>query len=167
MLAELAVPYADSSAAALRWEVDGPCPEPLATVRVVFAAGCLELAVLGSSHAATLVVGDAVTTETVACTTLAGQPLPASAERLVAVGRYRFRSATARLGHDGVRREVATVADFLADRADAIVARFPGDSDAVTALAATPRRGGIGWRTWHAYPERGELVVTATEVGFP
>ena len=61
------------------------------------------------------------------------------------------------------------IAGLRADLADdpyALVGVFPGDADAVTALAVRTDlpHGSLGWRTWHAYPQTNELVLTETVV---
>jgi hypothetical protein len=55
----------------------------------------------------------------------------------------------------------------LSGRTDAVVAHFPGDPHAVTALALDLSGDGAGagpitWRTWHTYPQTGEIVATTT-----
>ncbi|MFD0785789.1 DUF2617 family protein, partial [Micromonospora azadirachtae] len=54
----------------------------------------------------------------------------------------------------------------LADDRLALVGVFPGDPDAVTALAVRSGSPGgeVAWRTWHAYPQTNELVLTETVV---
>jgi len=57
----------------------------------------------------------------------------------------------------------------LAERADALVRRlgeaeaallgaFPGSPHAITAIEVVAS----GWRTWHVYPQSGEIVSTVT-----
>ena len=42
---------------------------------------------------------------------------------------------------------------------------FPGDPLAVTGVRARFRSPTVAsWRTWHSYPQTGELVVTSTRV---
>jgi hypothetical protein len=42
---------------------------------------------------------------------------------------------------------------------------FPGDPLAVTGVRARFRSPTVtSWRTWHSYPQTGELVVTCTRV---
>jgi hypothetical protein len=79
---------------------------------------------------------------------------------------YEFRSVTHRLGPGHFGARVEKLVARLAAHPDAIVGRFPGSPHAVTALLAGPGPGGAGvrWRTWHAYPQDGRLVSTATTV---
>ena len=67
---------------------------------------------------------------------------------------------------DGLRTRVAALRADLADDPYALVGVFPGDVDAVTALSVRPDPpdGTVGWRTWHAYPQTNELVLTETVV---
>src|SRR5206468_242726 len=74
--------------------------------------------------------------ETVACLSDAPSGLPASAERQLPDGTYRFRSEVLRLRSDEFARQVATVRE-LAGHGWALVGQFPGEPDALTALAFT------------------------------
>ena len=66
----------------------------------------------------------------------------------------------------GCSEQVAALRADLADDPYALVGVFPGDPDAVTALAVRPAppAGAVRWRTWHAYPQTNELVLTETMV---
>ena len=170
MEAQLRVPYRDTAAHDLVWRLGEPRRPALATLELEVAGCRLELRLLGSSHqvvftAPPSVGGAAVVSEVVACGT--GTPgLPPAAERMVDGWTYEFRAATHRLAADHFGPRVDGLVARLAGRPDAIVGRFPGSPHAVTALLAGPGRGGTGvrWRTWHAYPQDGRLVSTATTV---
>ena len=152
---DLAVRFADVRADALRWQL-GLAPQPaLAVHRVRRAGRTVELRVLGASHQ---VVVDGAWSETVACLG-EGCVLPQRARR----GPYRLVSRVDPF--DGDR--LAAVLRQLARRDDALVGVFPGETLAVTALALDRRTDRLGWRTWHAYPQTGELVVTRTRLVAP
>ena len=120
----------------------------------------LRLRLLGASHQ--VICGDL--TETVAC--LPGHPphLPDALHDETA--GYRFTATVLRPAGDGLRTRVAALRAELAGDPYALVGVFPGDEDAVTALAVRPAPpdGSVAWRTWHAYPQTNELVLTETVV---
>jgi hypothetical protein len=107
---------------------------------------------------------DTELTETVAC--LPGRPpeLPGAAHD-EATG-HRFTAEVLRLDRAELTDRVAGLRRELAGDPYALVGVFGADPDAVTALAVRPDcpAGTAGWRTWHAYPQTGELVLTETVV---
>lgn len=168
MLATVDVPFADARAGQLTWSVN---PGVLAVrpalahlvVRVCLgpvaaAAATIDLRVLGSSHQVVLSVDDGRRlTETVACD--AGESgLPESATRDL----YSFSSSVEALGGDEFAARVDELTATHAPRDASLVGWFPGPAAAVTILAAAD--SGVGWTTWHAYPQTRELVTTRTVV---
>jgi hypothetical protein len=166
--AQLQVPYRDMAADDLVWRLGEPRRPALATLELEVAGGRLELRLLGSSHQVVFTArrstgGRAVVSEIVACGT--GAPgLPPAAQRVVDGWTYEFRAVAHRLAADPFATRVDRLVARLGARPDAIVGRFPGSPHAVTALLAGrgPGRTGVRWRTWHAYPQDGRLVSTAT-----
>ncbi|PSK64201.1 hypothetical protein B0E53_03841 [Micromonospora sp. MH33] len=161
MLVALDAPYVDTCAADLSLALGGP-ERPALHVRELTLPGGLRLRLrlLGASHQ--VICGDL--TETVAC--LPGGPphLPDALHDETA--GYRFTATVLRPAGDGLRTRVAALRAELADDPYALVGVFPGDEDAVTALAVRPAPpdGSVAWRTWHAYPQTNELVLTETVV---
>ncbi|TYB37943.1 DUF2617 family protein [Micromonospora sp. AP08] len=161
MLVALDAPYVDTRAADLSLALGGP-ERPALHVRELTLPGGLRLRLrlLGASHQ--VICGDL--TETVAC--LPGRPphLPDALHDETA--GYRFTATVLRPAGDGLRTRVAALRAELADDPYALVGVFPGDEDAVTALAVRPAPpdGSVAWRTWHAYPQTNELVLTDTVV---
>lgn len=161
MLVSLHAPYVDTSAADLSLALGGP-ELPALAVRDIDLPGLprLRLRLLGASHQ--VVLGRL--TETVAC--LPGRPphLPGTLHDERA--GYRFLATVLRPDGDGLRTRVATLRAELADDPYALIGVFPGDEDAVTALSVRPGPpdGALAWRTWHAYPQTNELVLTETVV---
>ncbi|MEV0425035.1 DUF2617 family protein [Micromonospora sp. NPDC050495] len=161
MLVALDAPYVDTRAADLSLALGGP-EHPALHVRELTLPGGLRLRLrlLGASHQ--VICDDLV--ETVAC--LPGRPphLPESLHD--ADAGYRFTATVLRPAGDGLRRRVAALRAELAVDPYALVGVFPGDEDAVTALAVRPDPpdGTVAWRTWHAYPQTNELVLTETVV---
>ncbi|MEV6374040.1 DUF2617 family protein [Micromonospora musae] len=165
MLVTLDAPYVDTSAADLSLARDD-AERPALHVLDLDLPGAirLELRLLGASHQVALRAGDVVLAETVAC--LPGRPPELPATVLDEAAGYRFAATVLRPPAAGLRDRVAALRAELADDALALVGVFPGDADAVTALAVRPEPGGgaVAWRTWHAYPQTNELVLTETVV---
>ncbi|MCT2584965.1 DUF2617 family protein [Actinophytocola gossypii] len=160
MRARLSTRFADSRAADLSLAY-GLRPLPaLGTHRVSLPGIDLELRVLGASHQ--VVVGD--WSETVACLPDRTGALP-EREEVVAGGlRTTFEARCHRLDPDALAARVADIVRDCEADPHALVGEFPGSPLAVTALRAWPTATGAAWRTWHAYPQAGELVETLSEV---
>ncbi len=160
MLQVLSVAYLDASAAQLSWSLDAPVRPALASRRLQFGDLALDLRLLGASHQVVFEAAGHRGTELVACdrSSTGGLPREVGEER----GRfvYRFTSHVERL--EGA--PLAALAEELVARLSvserALVGAFPGSPHAVTAISAD----GEGWRTWHLYPQAGEVVRTATVI---
>ena len=163
MLLHLDVPFLDASADQLVWRFGAP-PQPcLATLEVVVGGGLtLELRLLGASHQVLARGADGAMrcSEVVACGAAAGGlALPPAVEREDGGLRYRFTSEVRRVDDATL---AATADELLRRPADdgVLVGAFPGSPLAVTAIEAQA----AGWRTWHLYPQTGEIVTTATRL---
>lgn len=160
MRARIETRFADSRAADLSLAY-GLRPLPaLGTHRVVLPGLELELRVLGASHQ--VVLGD--WSETVACLPDRADGLPAAEEKLVGDFRVRFRAECLRLESAEFAGTVAGIVAACESDEHSLVGEFPGSPLAVTALAARAEGTGASWRTWHAYPQAGELVETVSVV---
>lgn len=158
MRARIETRFADSRAADLSLAY-GLRPLPaLGTHQVTLGGMTLELRVLGASHQ--VVLGSF--SETVACLPDHPGALPAEESRVVGDYTVRF-SASCDRPADFAATVSRIVADCAADP-HSLVAEFPGSPLAVTALSARAVAGGVGWETWHAYPQAGELVWTSSVV---
>lgn len=157
-VAVLSVPFVDVRAADLRWALDLPDLEAVASRDVALdRRTTASLRVLGASHQVVLTRdGTRMLSETVACGLPAASALPGSTGR----PGYRFGSTVDRHEPEALSAAVAALAETLTDDPSALLARFPGAVDAVTALRLLPE----GWETWHAYPNTGELVHTQTSL---
>jgi len=157
-LHQLSVTPADVSGSGLGLALNAPAPPPLATCRLDHPdGGALVLGVLGASHVITVEHANNLFSEQVSCHF--GGELP---ERTHAPG-YHLESQT------DVHDEVAfrQLADQLRERCSTEIGwlggTFPGDSAALTALAAEPDGAGWRWQTWHLYPASpGGTVVYTT-----
>lgn len=167
MLTDLAVPYADTAAAALRWSSRRPAG-PALDVLVLERPGVrLDLCLLGASHSAVLTTRGGEVVETVACPPVGeagGEPLPEQRVRVVGGSRYAFSSRVLRLDPAGLSRLAATLREAARDRDDRLAGVFPGAEDALTVLAGQPSADAATWWTWHLYPATGEAVHTSTAV---
>ncbi|MEV4753823.1 DUF2617 family protein [Micromonospora sp. NPDC049559] len=173
MIVTLDTPYADSRAADLSLTLDDvelPALHGLDVTgpgRVVVG-----LRLLGASHQVLLTAAGTGRTETVACLPGTRPSLPGTLRE--PDGRYHFSARVLRFAGAEFGRRVAALRAALADDPAALVGVFPGGPEAITALRVRfpehqergrgGRGGTVGWRTWHAYPQAGELVRTATVV---
>ncbi|MBE8145916.1 DUF2617 family protein [Brevibacterium casei] len=146
---------------------------------------CLELHVIGSSHQVVLAGpedhlagSEDHLIETFACPPTADGPAPQVADdgtphwgtRQVTRGAWAgftchgFR-ATRTTAADEFRTAVAEALDRVRDHDRHLVVGFPGDPDAITALALSGAEAGhLSWQTWHVYPQQTEIVHTTTEL---
>ena len=158
-LHQLSVTPADVCGSGLGLTLNAPAPLPLATCRLDHPdGGTLVLGVLGGSHVITVEHANVEFSEQVSCHL--GGDLP---ERTQAPG-YHLESRTDVHDETAFRR----LADRLRERCETQIGwlggTFPGDSAALTALAAEPDGAGWRWRTWHLYPAAagGTVVYTAS-----
>ncbi|WP_433128103.1 DUF2617 family protein [Micromonospora sp. CA-240977] len=169
MLVSLDTPYVDTCAADLSLTLGGP-ERPALHVRDVTLPGDvrLRLRLLGASHQVVLTAptpaAGAGLTETVAC--LPGRPPHLPGALHDEAGGYLFTATVLHPADGELRARIATLRADLTDDPYALVGVFPGDPDAVTAMAVRTDLpdGSVGWRTWHAYPQTNELVLTETVV---
>ncbi|MEO3822611.1 DUF2617 family protein [Actinomadura sp. B10D3] len=164
MRATLETPYADARADGLSFALGLPPLDALAVLPVERAGLTVEFRLLGASHQ--VIAGPL--SETVACLPDATEPLPGRASTTVPGWTYDFAATTA--AHSDATafaRAVEAVCARLADRGDALTGAFPGSPHAVTALTleeTAREEAGLGWRTWHAYPQTREIVMTRSRL---
>ncbi|MEI7055225.1 DUF2617 family protein [Nocardioides sp. CCNWLW239] len=156
----LDVPFADVRGDTLRWTLAPVTCTPLASRIVRLADGLtVTLSVLGASHQVLVRRHDRpLLHETVACGIDEAAPLPS----VHAADGYRLTSHVSEVEPDELATQAARLVERLSGRTDAVVAHFPGDPHAVTALALDRDAREISWRTWHTYPQTGEIVATTT-----
>jgi hypothetical protein len=169
MPAVLDTPYQDVRADALSFALGLPSLDALAVLSAERAGVTVELRLLGASHQ--VLAGPL--SETVACLPGAVSPLPGSAAATLPGWTYAFTAETTTHDDAAFGRAVEAVCARLSNRRDALTGAFPGSPHAVTAIAldaAAPHataRHGIGWRTWHAYPQTREIVMTRSRLVRP
>lgn len=169
MLVTLDAPYADTSAADLSFALESAERPALYVLDLDLRTAAqpdgvrLRLRLLGASHQVVLDAADTEFIETVACLPGRHPELPAAVAD--EESGYRFTARVLHLAPEELVRRTATLRQELADDPYALVGVFPGGPDSITALRArTDATGDIGWHTWHAYPQTGELVETETTV---
>ncbi|SHK52829.1 Protein of unknown function DUF2617 [Nocardiopsis flavescens] len=165
----ISAPFVDTCADDLVWALGHPLLEPLAVRSLRVGGTGVELRVLGASHQVAVASADGALVETVACLPGVDGALPGSAERPHGGGRYRFDSQVETLTRTELARRVDHLHREVADDPGGLLVAFPGDPLAVTALhlnldGACGDGGPLHWRTWHAYPQSGELVTTHSTV---
>ncbi|BCJ27288.1 DUF2617 family protein [Actinocatenispora sera] len=158
MHATITTPFVDTRAADLGYALDQPRLDALEVLTV----GPLELRLLGASHQAVLRIDGREHSEVVACLAGAADPLPTRHDRPWGTAGYRFRSAVETLAPARFARRAAQLRDRYRIAEHALVCEFGGLDDAMTILVAEPT--GLGWQTWHSYPQTGELVCTRSAV---
>jgi hypothetical protein len=161
-LHQLSVFPADVTGAGLGLALNAPSPRPLATCRLHHPdGGALVLGVLGASHVVTVEHPTCQFSEQVSCAARShGSDLPESAD---APG-YHLESRTDTHDETAFRRVAHWLREQCIHEAGCLGGIFPGDDDALTALAAEPDGAGWRWRTWHLYPgaSGGTVVYTAS-----
>lgn len=161
MLAGIDVPYADTTSRMLSFAFGLEAQDALVVLPLERSGLPVELRLLGASHQ---VIAGPVS-ETVACLVGREGPLPRRVSRTLPSWSYEFTADTVR--HDqsaAFAQAVEALRARLADRADALTGTFPGSPYAVTALAIESEPGGLGWRTWHSYPQTREIVMTRSRL---
>ena len=157
----LDVPFADVRGDTLRWTLAPVACTPLASCSVHLGDGLtVTLSVLGASHQVVVSRHDRpLLHETVACGIAEATFLPAAH----AEDGYSLGSYVAKLEPEELAERASELVERLEGRTDAVVAHFPGDPHAVTALAIDELgEQQISWSTWHTYPQTGEIVATVT-----
>lgn len=168
----------DVSAASLGYRVDtAPAPQPLVTTLLEHPqhAIALRLAVLGASHAVTLVVdGRDTVTEEVSCrASVPGGGLPSVSEsRAGRWGAHHLRGDVETVSSVAFATLVEQLTTLAESSPEVLAGRFPGADGALTVVAATADPTGWQWRTWHLYPAidpggteaGGEVVTTASRL---
>lgn len=163
MLHDLDVPFLDAAADQLVWQLGAPPQPALATTRVDLGdgAGWLDVRLLGASHQVLVRSGsgggEVRCSELVACVPGTTGALPAAAVHRVDELEYRFAS-TVRAATPDDLGDLAAELRARSGEATVLVGSFPGSPHAVTAVEVVP----AGWRTWHLYPQAGEVVATST-----
>ncbi|MFC8869796.1 DUF2617 family protein [Streptomyces sp. NPDC057148] len=160
----LQAPYLDTDADQLCFSLDLGERPALAEREALVGGLTVRMRLLGASHQ----VFAGPVRETVACLPGAARGLPAGLTRQLAGWTYDFSASTARLNPAEFSARVARILGRAADAEHSLCGTFPGSPEAVTAVVveATDEASppALAWRTWHTYPQNGQIVSTRTRL---
>lgn len=165
MLTNLNTAYTDTSAADLAWALGCEPLPALATLDLQLCGAKLQLRLLGASHQVLLEEPNGTCSETVACIPGSSTPLPLGVAERVGEWEYEFAARVETLSHGSFAGRAQELLALVSDHPHGLAGVFPGNPHAFTALLAQHHEGQVHWRTWHAYPQDGQLVATRTRVG--
>ncbi|MFC5909644.1 DUF2617 family protein [Streptacidiphilus monticola] len=160
MLTTLHTTYTDTRAGDLAWCLGSERLPALAVLDLRLGAVELELRLLGASHQ--VILGDRHS-ETVACLPGRRTPLPARVAERMHRWDYEFAARIEQLTAAQFAVRAQELLALVEHHPHALAGIFPGDPNAFTALVAgggESKDAAVHWRTWHAYPQEGQLVCT-------
>ncbi|GAA1357960.1 DUF2617 family protein [Streptomyces beijiangensis] len=165
MLTTLTTAYTDTRAADLAWALGREPLPALATLDLELTGAKLQMRLLGASHQVILEEDNGICSETVACIPGSSTPLPLGVAKSVGGWEYEFAACVETLSPGAFGGRAQELLALVADHPNGLAGTFPGSPHAFTAMLAQRRDGQVTWRTWHAYPQEGQLVVTRTRIG--
>ncbi|MET9621167.1 DUF2617 family protein [Streptomyces sp. NPDC006464] len=165
MLTTLKTSYTDTRAADLAWALGREPLPALAALDLELGAAKLQLRLLGASHQVLLEEEGRSCSETVACMPGSSTPLPLGVSKRVGGWEYEFAARVEMLSDGSFAGRAQELLALVADHPNGLAGTFPGSPYAFTAMLAQRHEGQVRWRTWHAYPQEGQLVVTRTRIG--
>ncbi|MFE5025486.1 DUF2617 family protein [Streptomyces sp. NPDC056656] len=165
MLTTLNTAYTDTRADDLAWALGREPLPALATLDLELAGAQLQLRLLGASHQVLLEEERGTCSETVACIPGSSTPLPLGVAKRMGDWEYEFAAHVETLSKGSFAGRAQELIALVSDHPNGLAGVFPGSPHAFTALLAHRQKGQVHWRTWHAYPQEGQLVVTRTRVG--
>ncbi|WP_338677684.1 DUF2617 family protein [Streptomyces sp. SCSIO 30461] len=165
MLTTLKTSYTDTRAADLAWALGREPLPALAVLDLELAGAKMQLRLLGASHQVLLEEEQGVCSETVACIPGSSTPLPLGVAKRIGGWEYQFAAHVETLSQGSFAGRAQELLSLVADHPNGLAGTFPGSPHAFTAMVAQRLDGQVRWRTWHAYPQEGQLVVTRTRVG--
>ncbi|WP_017240205.1 DUF2617 family protein [Streptomyces sp. SS] len=165
MLTTLKTTYTDTRAADLAWALGREPLPALAVLDLELSGAKLQLRLLGASHQVLLEEDGGSCSETVACMPGSSTPLPLGVSKRVGEWDYEFAARVETLPQGAFAGRAQELLALVADHPNGLAGTFPGSPHAFTAMLAHRHEGQVRWRTWHAYPQEGQLVVTRTRIG--
>ena len=165
MLTTLHTAYSDTRAADLAWALGREPLPALAVLDLELAGATMQLRLLGASHQVLLEEERGSCSETVACMPGSSTPLPLGVAKRIGDWEYEFAARVETLGAGSFAGRAQELLALVADHPHGLAGTFPGSPHAFTAMLAHRTEDQVRWRTWHAYPQEGQLVVTRTRVG--
>ena len=164
MLTTLHTSYTDTRAGDLAWRLGGEELPALAVLDLRIGPVDLQLRLLGASHQVVLGAGPGRCSETVACLPGRRTPLPARAAERLQGWEYEFAARVESLPDQAFAGRAQELLALVENHPYGLAGVFPGDPTAFTALLAGGDEREISWRTWHAYPQEGQLVCTRSSL---
>ncbi|MFE0174664.1 DUF2617 family protein [Streptomyces sp. NPDC059002] len=165
MLTTLKTVYTDTCAADLAWALGREPLPALATLELELAGAKMQLRLLGASHQVLLEEAQGSCSETVACIPGSSTPLPLGVSKRMGDWEYEFAARVETLTRGQFAGRAQELLALVAEHPHGLAGVFPGSPHAFTAMLAQRHEGSMMWRTWHAYPQDGQLVATRTRVG--
>ena len=165
MLTTLKTSYTDTRAADLAWALGREPLPALAALDLELGSAKLQLRLLGASHQVLLEEEGRSCSETVACMPGSSTPLPLGVSKRFGEWEYEFAARVETLTQGSFAGRAQELLALVADHPHGLAGTFPGSPHAFTAMLAQRHEGQVRWRTWHAYPQEGQLVVTRTRIG--
>ncbi|MGA4850193.1 DUF2617 family protein [Streptomyces sp. G5(2025)] len=165
MLTTLKTVYTDTRAEDLAWALGREPLPALATLDVELADAKMQLRLLGASHQVLLEEEQGSCSETVACIPGSSTPLPLGVSKRVGDWEYEFAARVETLSRGQFAGRAQELLALVSEHPHGLAGVFPGSPHAFTALLAQRHEGAVMWRTWHAYPQDGQLVATRSKVG--
>ncbi|MFF3847063.1 DUF2617 family protein [Streptomyces sp. NPDC002328] len=165
MLTTLHTSYTDTRAADLAWALGREPLPALATLDLELSGAQVQLRLLGASHQVLLEEEQGRCSETVACIPGSSTPLPLGVAKRLGDWEYEFAAHVEMLTPSQFTARAQELLALVSDHPHGLAGVFPGSPHAFTALLAQRHEGHVHWRTWHAYPQDGQLVATRTRVG--
>ncbi|MFF9270670.1 DUF2617 family protein [Streptomyces rochei] len=165
MLTTLKTAYTDTRAADLAWALGREPLPALASLDLELTGAKMQLRLLGASHQVLLEEERGSCSETVACIPGSSTPLPLGVAKRVGDWEYEFAARVEMLTPGSFAGRAQELLALVSDHPHGLAGVFPGSPHAFTALLAHQHEGQVHWRTWHAYPQDGQLVATRTRVG--
>lgn len=165
MLTTLQTSYSDTRAADLAWALGCEPLPALAVLDLELAGAKVQMRLLGASHQVLMEEERRTCSETVACLPGSSTPLPLGVAERVGDWEYEFAARVETLSAGSFAGRAQELLALVTDHPHGLAGTFPGSPYAFTAMLAQRTEGQVRWRTWHAYPQEGQLVVTRTRVG--
>lgn len=161
---DLDVAFSDTRAGQLGFSLTAAQREPLAAADHTIGALTFSIRLLGASHQIVITDDAHELCETVACLPDITTALPDSFQ----ADGYVFSSRVIECSSDAMADLLEQIESEVEGHAraglPALLGRFPGNDLAVTAVTADIDDDALIWRTWHTYPQAGEVVVTSSRI---
>lgn len=164
MLRTLNTSYTDTRAADLAWALGREPLPALATLDLELSGAKMQLRLLGASHQVLLEEEHGTCSETVACIPGSSTSLPLGVAKRLGDWEYEFAACVESLTPSQFAGRAQELIALVTDHPNGLAGVFPGSPHAFTAMLAQRVDGRVHWRTWHAYPQEGQLVATRTRV---